>query len=298
MLAPKMKEGNVRNRLTPVTVAMLVVLILYVLSLVLTLGWAVLTSFKSQSEFFYNIVDFPEEWVWNYTFVFRMFYVNVATDTGTEAVGMGFMFLYACLYALGCAFTNTLIPCLTSYLCARFKFRFGKVIYTIVIVAMILPIVGNLPSEIRVAKAFGLYDQIWGLWIMKANFLGMYFLVFYATFKGLPMAYTEAAKIDGANNMRILLRIVLPLAKNTFFTVMLINFIAFWNDYQTPLIYLPSYPTIALGMYHMASTTENGMSYVPMRMTGAVLMMIPIMVLFMLFHKRLLGNVTVGGIKG
>ena len=133
---------------------------------------------------------------------------------------------------------------------------------------------------------------------MKANFLGMYFLVFYATFKGLPMAYTEAAKIDGANNMRILLRIVLPLAKNTFFTVMLINFIAFWNDYQTPLIYLPSYPTIALGMYHMASTTENGMSYVPMRMTGAVLMMIPIMVLFMLFHKRLLGNVTVGGIKG
>lgn len=108
MLAPKMKEGNVRNRLTPVTIVMLVVLILYVLSLVLTLGWAVLTSFKSQSEFFYNIVDFPEEWVWNYTFVFRMFYVNVATDTGTEAVGMGFMFHVRVFVRLnGCAFTNT-----------------------------------------------------------------------------------------------------------------------------------------------------------------------------------------------
>ena len=85
---------------------------------------------------------------------------------------------------------------------------------------------------------------------------------------------------------------------NTFFTVMLINFIAFWNDYQTPLIYLPSYPTIALGMYHMASTTENGMSYVPMRMTGAMLLFLPIFCLFVIFQKRLLGSLTMGGIKG
>ena len=112
------------------------------------------------------------------------------------------------------------------------------------------------------------------------------------------MAYTEAAKIDGAGNLAVLLRIILPLVRNTFFTVMLINFIAFWNDYQTPLIYMPSYPTIALGMFYMASTTENGLSTVPMRMTGAMLMLIPILVLFLCFHKRLLGNLTVGGIKG
>jgi len=148
------------------------------------------------------------------------------------------------------------------------------------------------------AKAIGLFDHIWGLWIMKANFLGMYFLVFYNMFKQLPMAYTEAAKIDGAGNMSVLIKIVLPLVRNTFFTVMLINFIGFWNDYQTPLIYLPSFPTIALGMYHMASTTENGLSTVPMRMTGAMLMLIPILVLFLAFHKRLLGNLTIGGIKG
>ena len=98
--------------------------------------------------------------------------------------------------------------------------------------------------------------------------------------------------------MSVLIKIVLPLVRNTFFTVMLINFIGFWNDYQTPLIYLPSYPTIALGMYHMASTTENGLSTVPMRMTGAMLMLIPILALFLAFHKRLLGNLTIGGIKG
>ena len=148
------------------------------------------------------------------------------------------------------------------------------------------------------AKALGLFDKFYGLWLMKANFLGLYFLVFHGIFKTLPMAYTEAAKIDGAGNLAVLLRIILPLVRNTFFTIMLINFIAFWNDYQTPLIYMPSYPTIALGMFYMASTTENGLSTVPMRMTGAMLMLIPILVLFLCFHKRLLGNLTVGGLKG
>jgi len=90
----------------------------------------------------------------------------------------------------------------------------------------------------------------------------------------------------------------MPLAKNTFFTVMLINFIMYWNDYQTPLIYLPSHPTIALGMYRMSYTAINELATIPMRMTAAVFMLIPTLVLFSCFHKRLLGNLTMGGIKG
>ena len=70
------------------------------------------------------------------------------------------------------------------------------------------------------------------------------------------MAYTEAACIDGAGNLSVLLRIILPLSRNTFFTVMLINFITFWNDYQTPLIYMPSKPTVAYGMFVIANATD------------------------------------------
>ena len=133
---------------------------------------------------------------------------------------------------------------------------------------------------------------------MKANFLGMYFLVFYGIFKSLPMAYFEAAKIDGAGNFRILFRIALPLVRSLFFTVMLINFITFWNDYQTPLIFMPSHPTVALGMFHMATTAENTLATIPMRMAGAMLLLIPILIVFLFTHKRLLGILTVGGIKG
>ena len=287
-----------KTKFSPFTIVLLIVLAAYVLSMFTLLGWALITSFKSPNDFRTNAIGMPEKFVWNYTFVYTKFYVSVLTESGMEVVYMETMFVYSILYSLGCAFFQTLVPCITAYLCARFNYKFSKIVYTAVIVVMILPIVGSLPAELQMAKNTGLYDSIWGLWIMKANFLGMYFLVFYDGFKGLSMTYTEAAKIDGASNMHILLAIVLPLVKNIFFTVMLVNFIGFWNDYQVPLLYMPSYPTVAYGMYNMANTRENNLSSVPMRMTGAMLMFIPIFTLFLIFQKRLLGNLTVGGIKG
>jgi ABC-type glycerol-3-phosphate transport system permease component len=297
-LPKKVKDSGKRESFNALTIIMLVVLVIYVASLIGLLFWALLTSFKSHADFRLNKFGLPKEWVWNYGEVFNRFVVRVNTDAGRVTVSMGMMFVYALVYAVGCSFFNTLVPCITAYLCARFPFKFSKVIHTVVIIVMILPIIGSLPSEIQMSKTFGLYDQLWGLWIMKAHFLGMYFLVMYGNFKSLPMAYTEAAKIDGAGNMNVLIRVILPLIKNTFFTIMLINFIGFWNDYQTPLIYMPSYPTIALGMFEMANTRENGMSRVNMRMAGSMLMLIPILSLFLAFHKRLLGNLTVGGLKG
>lgn len=289
---------GVRERFSPLTVIMLIVLVLYVLSLFILLVWALLTAFKEQSDFRINIIGLPKQWVWNFSYVYNNFTVGVQTDTGEVMIGMGRMYVNSILYSFGCAFFNTLVPCITAYMCAKFPYKFSKVVYTVVIVTMILPIVGALPMEIQVAQFLHLYDHIWGLWLMKANFLGMYFLVFYGVFKSLPDTYAEAAKIDGAGNLCVLIRIAMPVVRNTFFTVLLINFITFWNDYQTPLIYLPSYPTVALGVYHMATTTINRLAYIPMRMAGALMALVPILILFLFTHKRLLGNLTVGGIKG
>lgn len=290
------KKSKFDIRLTPVTGALLAFLIIYVVLLVAPLIWAFITSFKAQSDYRLNVLGLPEKWVWNYSYVIKNGVLLIGT-TGKYAT-VPQMFGYTFLYALGCAFTNTLVPCITAYLCARFRYKFSKVVYNVVVVVMILPIVGSLPAEVQMARTLGFYDHIWGLWLMKANFLGMYFLVFHAAFRGIPMTYTEAAKIDGANNMAIMTKVILPLAKNTFATVMLINFITFWNDYQTPMIYMPTYPTIAQGVFVMAQSSMNGLATVPMRMTGTMIMLIPILIVFLVFQRRLLGNLTVGGIKG
>ena len=223
--------GEGRESLSPLTIVMLVILTVYVFSMVFLILWTLLTSVKYDTDFKDNVLGLPRPhsphnseviWGWrfdNYVKVFDLFYVRKDVDGQKITFGMWDMFKFGFLYAVGCAFFRALVPMLTAYTCAKFDYFFSKIIRTIVIVAMILPIIGSLPSEIRIAKALNLYDEIWGLWLMRANFLGMYFLVYHGMFKALPAAYTEAAKIDGAGNFSILFLVILPLVKNTFFTV-------------------------------------------------------------------------------
>ena len=295
----KKKRGATRTRFSPVMIVMLVVLVLYVISLIIPFVWGFFTSFKDYLDFINDPVGLPKEWVWNYGTVIQKYYIAVTNDKiGTKLVYLDRMYINSLLYAVGSAIVAGIVPCITAYLCARFRNKFSGLLYSIAIVTMILPIVGNMPSQIIVSRTLGLYDHIWGMWIMNASYLGLYFLVFYNVFRALPKDFTEAAKIDGAGNVSILFRIVLPVVRNTLFTVILIKFIDFWNDYQTPLIYLPSSPTAAYGLYWMSKTTENGMNSVPMRLAASMMIFIPILIIFLLLQKRLLGNLMVGGIKG
>jgi ABC-type glycerol-3-phosphate transport system permease component len=284
-------------KISPLNITIFAVLSLYVVSMVVLLGWGFLTSFKSQSEFRLNIMGLPKEWVWNYTTVFEKFQYPVTDETGRRYVDVFGMLGNTILYAGGCAVTQTMTPCLVAYCCARYRYKLSEVIPYVVITVMTLSIAGSLPSEIQMARLFGLYDQIWGLWIMKCNFLGMYFLVFFASFQSLPKDFAEAARMDGASNFRILFQISLPMVRNTFFVVLLLKFIDFWNDYQTPMIYLRSFPTAALGIYSFSFSYGTQSSWPPMKITGSMILLLPVLIVFLCFHDKMIGNVSMGGIK-
>ena len=288
-----------RTRFSPVMIAMCVILCLYVISLILPFVWGFINSFKSRLDFLHNSIGLPEQWVWNYGTVIKHFRVMITNDkVGQKFVSLPAMFGNAILYSLGSAIVAAIVPCMTAYLCARFRYKFSNVMYNIVIITMILPIIGNGPARIQVTRAIGLYDSIWGMWIINAGFTGLYFLVFYNVFKVLPKDFTDVAKIDGANNLQIVLRVALPVVRNALLTIILIKFIEFWNDYQTPLVYMPSYPTVAYGLHLMEKTTENAMNTVPMRMAASMIMFLPIIIVFLVLQKHLLGNLMVGGLKG
>lgn len=279
-----------------------VLLTLYALSMFILLLWGVLNSLKSVSDFRTNPLFFtgkwPWEWSWsNYSFVFNNFQLRVSTVHGVKIITVWHQIAYTLLYAGGCAFLNVFVTCLTAYAVARFNFAYSKVLYVVVLVTMMLPIVGSYPSEIQILKSLGLYDTLWGSWIQKMNFLGLYFFVFHAAFKSMSKEYVEAAKIDGAGEGKIFFRIMLPLVRVTFFIVVLIKFVEFWNDYQTPLLYMPSFPTLSVGIYHLSNSTVTGLNYVPMRMTGCVMLVLPIFILFVCFRNRIMGNVSMGGVK-
>lgn len=299
MKTKNLKEAHFSARILWIVLG--IILVLYTVSLLFMLAWGVLTSVKDRLDFIRNSIGFPGNgygWKFNnYLTAFSSFSVTVEAGDGFRTVYLAEMFFNSVLYALGCSLTSTTCACFMAYLTARFPYKFSKVVYAVVIVTMIVPIVGNLPSEIQMSRSLGMFDTFLGVWIMKANFLGMYFLVFYAVFRGVPKDFAEAAKIDGGGNFTILFRIMLPMIAGTYFTVVLLNFITFWNDYQVPLIYLPNHPTVAYGLYRFNFASSGTLSSVPMKLAGSFLVLLPVFLIFLIFHKRLLGKIHMGGLK-
>ena len=81
------------------------------------------------------------------------------------------------------------------------------------------------------------------------------------------------------------------------FVLMLMNFIGGWNDYTAPTLYLPSYPTLASGMYQVANTLQRT-GRVPIYFAGLVMSVIPILLLFCVFGNKMMTSVSIGGLKG
>ena len=289
-----------KRTLSLLNVSLFLVLLIYTISLIWPLIWAIMTSVKEQYDFLYSPLGLPKEFIFkNFSTVLDKVEVNAIVDGIQVKQGIGDMLVNTLLYVVGGAFVATFVPCVTAYATAKFpQKKMSGIIYATVIVTMIIPIVGSYPAEITMLKNLGIYDTLLGVWIQKANFLGMYFLVFHAAFKGMAKEYSEAAEIDGANEFTIMTRIMLPLVKNTFFTIFLIKFVEFWNDYQVPLLYLPSRPTLAFGLYYVSNYTGNTISTVPLRMAGCIIILLPILALFVAFKEKLMGNITMGGVKG
>lgn len=291
-------NSKIKGNFNFVTILVFALLVLYALTLFIPFFWALITSFKGNLDYLGNQLGFPSKWHFeNIITALNYFYVPINTGSDIKTYYIESMLLFSLLYSVGSSFFATLTACIAAYATARFDFKFNKVVYGIVVVTMTLPIVGNLPSELQFLKAFGMYDSIWGMWICKANFLGLYYLVFYASFRSVPKDYSEAAYIDGASNFRVMTSVILPLVASTFMTVMLIRFVEFWNDYTVTLTYMPSIPTLAYGLYAYSFSTVPEISNTPMRLAGCFILIIPILIVFIAGHKRLMGNISMGGIK-
>ena len=299
MIKKKLISPHMKEKATVLTVIVFIVLVIYLISLLIPVIWAIYTSFNDKMayrEFYQYGKSFPTKLTFdNFTIAFTKFKFTARSGARYDFLEM---IGHSLIYTFGSAFVYTLTPCLVAYCAARFKFKFSAVIYAFVIIAMSLPIVGSMPSELRMLKTLGIFDTYFGMFVLRSNFLSINFLIFYAQFKMIPMTYSEAAKVDGASNFRIMTTVVFPQAIPTMTTIFLLSFINFWNDYQIPRIYLPSYPTLAEGLFTFALTGESAVNYVPIKLAGFIGLTLPIIIVFAILNKYLRLNVATGGIKG
>ena len=286
-----------------------VLLAAYLISLIVPVFWTIMTSLKTIDEYENLGPNYSGNPLWwfkyegptfaHFATAFRRFMIPAYNRNGDPVTfNIIQQFANSILYSVGCSVATTGTAMIMGYATARFKYRFSNFIYAFVVATMALPIVGALPSEIRVATKLDLMNRFIGIWIMRATFLNTYFLIFNAQFKMIPYTYTEAAKIDGANPLSIMVKIILPLATGTISTVFVLNLIAYWNDFQIPMIYLESFPVAAYGMYVFKQSPEQDIAHIPTQMAGIWLMAMPIVIFYAIFNKKLTVNLSVGGIKG
>lgn len=292
-----------RNKRHKFYVAIFIVLSLYVISIALPIFFGLFTALKSHEEFRSNVIGLPIgapwEWQWqNFIDVTEEFWVQITVEgLGRFKVTFVPMLINTIEYAVGSAIIQGIVPCTVAYLTSKFNYKFSKFIYSLVIVLMVVPIVGSAPSEMAILHNLNLFDTMIGNFIQKFNFLGMFYLIFYAAFKGVPNDLFEAAYVDGASEFRVMLQIAMPMVRTVLGTVILLKFIDFWNDFQTPMLYLPSYATLARGLFSLSTRSQGGTATVPGQMAGCMLLALPILVLFIIFKDKLMGNLSMGGVK-
>ena len=245
------KKTKMSRKMDAFQVVLYVIVTIYCLSMIYVLLFGFVNSLKDATDYEWNNpFGLPsKEFGWhfdNYAKVLNEF--KVFTLGGNEVYLMQMFFnslFYAVLMSLFCMATQII----TAYAIAKYDFRGKSVLYGVAVVVMLLPIIGSLASEVQMAEAFNFRNNLIGVCIMKCKYPGLYFLVFYATFKGLSWTYAEAAQIDGAGHFRVFIEIMLPLIKSTVFAVFILLFIEYWNDYYTPMVFLPESPTMSYGLF-------------------------------------------------
>jgi multiple sugar transport system permease protein len=199
------------------------------------------------------------------------------------------------LVMLGTLFSATT----AAYAFAKLEWKGRDKWFVVMLATLMIPLqVILIPTYIMYAKIGWLGTRL--PLIIPAFFGGgaaFYIFMLRQFFKGIPKELSESAIIDGATHLQIFVKIMLPLCKPALITVMLFTFMATWNDYFGPLIFLsnPDHWTLALGL--RAFQLQYGGRF-DLMMAAALLIMLPTLVIFFFAQKSFIEGITFTGIKG
>ena len=288
----KIKDGNILSKRSSADKVIFgivtAIFVVYALSLILSVLWMFMTSLKGTHE---DIgFSFPEKLLFsNYPKAFEKLSSGRTTFFG--------MFVNSIWYTGIATFNGVLLPCITGYVMSKYDFKGKNLIFTVAITSLMIPVVGNLASSMKLAGELQILDKPIFVFVSSLGGFGGNFIVYYGFFKSVSWTYAEAAQIDGAGPYTIFFRIMLPHAVPIMLTYAITNAIFNWNDYQTVILYFPSYPTLASGLYEYQIIAER-IPDTPSFFAGLIISMIPTIALFAAFSNKVMTNLAVGGIKG
>ena len=276
-----------RRNLVQAVLGGYVPLVLATLVVFLPLLWMVLSSFKQPGEIITMDLEILPEGL-------NLQNYQIAMTT----VPFGQFFLNSAIVTAAGASVKVVLAILTAYALVFVRFPFKNAIFMLILVAlMVPPQVSILPNYILISGMGG-KNTLWGI-ILPG--LGTAFGTFLLRqhFLTLPNSILESAEIDGAGHWRRLWRIVVPISVPSIATVALVTIVSEWNEYIWPLIITdrPDTMTLPVGLTLLQNSESNASGW-GILMAGAVLVIVPILIVFAALQRYIVAGLTQGSVTG
>ena len=280
-----MKRKEINFAAVPKKMLLYIGLTIFSIINVIPFFWMISASFKMDNQVFH----FPIDWIPDEPTLIN--YSDVVHK-------MPFLSYYfnSLKIAVACTIVQVLASALAAYAFAKIDFKFKNLIFSLFTATMMIPWHSIMIPQFMIVKELGLYDTHTALVLIQVfSAFGIFMLRQF--FLGIPQELSEAARMDGASELRTFWQIILPQAKPAIATLCIFVFMNMFNDYLAPLMYLNSTEkyTVQLGLKYFQS--EYSVNYAAI-MAGTVCALIPVIIVYLTCEKQITKSVTMTGIKG
>lgn len=248
--------------------------------------WMITGAFKTSSE----IAQFPPTMIPNDITNLENFKFALETAPFVQ------YFINSVIVAFFCVTICTFTTILAAFAFSRMNFRGKTILFSIMLSLMMVPFEMLIITNYKTIIGMNLHDTLLGLIIPFTSSI-FYIYILRNFFESIPDSLYQSARIDGCSNWKYCWRIMVPIAKPSLVTIILLNTISCWNSFIWPMLATNSVEsrTLPFGLY--AFMAEGGAKTERM-MAGATIVVIPMIILFLLARKHIVNGVARGGIKG
>ncbi|MBQ0041853.1 MAG: carbohydrate ABC transporter permease [Lachnospiraceae bacterium] len=250
--------------------------------------WMILTSIKSYGS--YNAEYIPQFIATNPTL---QNYADAFTG-----VNLGRYFLNTIIFTVITTGVMLVVTVLAAFAFARLKFKGKNVTFALLLALMMIP------NELVVITNYVTITN----WDMRNTFIGLilpsvtsvfYIYLLKENFEQIPDELYKAAKVDGTSDLKYLLRVMVPICRPTIITILILKVIECWNSYVWPRLVTdnPDYYLVSSGIQAIRES-GFGRENIPAMMAAVVIISIPLIILFLIFRKKIMEGVSRGGTKG
>ncbi len=280
------KKAKTRKKVTTgITYALLV---LWAVIVIFPFYWMILTSVKSYSS--YNSEYVPKLFTTSPT---AQNYIDAFT-----AVPLARYFLNTVIFTVLTTAMMLVVIVLAAYAFARLDFKGKDLLFTLFLSLMMIPNELVIITNFVTITNLGLRNTFAGL-ILPSVTSVFYIYLLKENFEQIPEELYKAAKVDGTSDLKYLLKVMLPICQPTIVTITILKVIECWNSYVWPRLITDdsAYFLVSNGIQEIR---ENGFGRenIPAMMAAVVVISVPLIVLFLIFHKKIMAGVSRGGTKG